>query len=160
MSARLEIVPFSLRRDLDELFDAYAAVVEEGGAFPRTPPADVQTFRSAWLDGTTSVQVARRDGRLAGSYFLRPAFPYLGAHIVNAGYLVVTELRRRGIGRALVDHSMAEAARHGFDAMLFNLVREHNPSRKLWERVGFQQIGRIPDAILGEGALIYWRRLP
>jgi hypothetical protein len=30
----------------------------------------------------------------------------------------------------------------------------------LYERLGFQVIGTIPDAIDGEAIVIYWRRLP
>jgi hypothetical protein len=57
-----------------ELLAAYAELVEDGGAFPRTPPADREMLRSAWINGATTVQVARSaDGRLAGAYLLRPA---------------------------------------------------------------------------------------
>jgi RimJ/RimL family protein N-acetyltransferase len=34
-----------------------------------------------------------------------------------------------------------------------------NPARRLYERLGFVPIGRIPDAVDGEDAVIYWRRL-
>jgi hypothetical protein len=34
-----------------------------------------------------------------------------------------------------------------------------NPSRRLWVRLGFTQVGRIPSAVAGEDGLIYWRRL-
>jgi ribosomal protein S18 acetylase RimI-like enzyme len=145
--------------DEDDLFSAYAAVVEEGGAFPRRAPATREMFRAAWLHDSTSVQVARAGGRFAGSYFIKPNFPDTAAHIANAGYLVRADLRRRGIGRALAEHSLKEARRHGFDAMMFNLVLETNPSRILWERLGFSQVGRVPDAIEGQAALIYWRAL-
>jgi GNAT superfamily N-acetyltransferase len=116
-------------------------------------------FREAWLDSSTIVQVARTYGRFAGSYFLKPSFPGSVARIANAGYLVPTALRGRGIGRALAEHSLAEARRLGFDAMMFNLVFEHNPSRRLWERLGFLEIGRIPGAIDVQAGIIYWRAL-
>jgi ribosomal protein S18 acetylase RimI-like enzyme len=141
------------------LLAAYTEVVEDGGAFPRRPPVDRETFRSAWLDGMTTVQVARSDGHFAGSYFLRPAYPDAAAHIANAGYLVPRELRGRGCGRALAEHSLAEAARRGFGAMLFTLVLESNPSRKLWTSLGFDEVGCIPDAVDGEDAYVYWRSL-
>jgi hypothetical protein len=51
------------------------------------------------------------------------------------------------------------AGERGFEAMLFNLVLEHNPSRRLWERLGSRQVGRIPEVVYGEAALIYWRLL-
>ena len=44
--------------DHDALFRIYAAVVEEGGAFPREPPADELMFREGWFEGKTAVYVA------------------------------------------------------------------------------------------------------
>ena len=43
--------------------------------------------------------------------------------------------------------------------MMFNLVLEDNPSRALYESVGFVVIGRIPDAKNGQDGMIYWRSL-
>jgi L-amino acid N-acyltransferase YncA len=99
------------------------------------------------------------EGRFVGSYYLKPNFPGLAAQIANAGYLVVPALRRRGIGRALAEHSLVEARRLGFRAMMFNIVLEGNPSRTLWRSLGFTEIGRIPEAVRGQAAFIYWRRL-
>lgn len=159
MSAALEIRPFE-GEDEPGLLAAYAAAVEEGGAFPRRPPIDLATFREAWLHGAATVQVARQGGVVVGGYFLKPAFPGLGGHIANAGYVVAREYRGRGVGRALAEHSFVEAQARGFDAMLFNLVLARNrPSRRLWESLGFTQLGAIPNAIDGEEALILWRSL-
>ena len=43
--------------------------------------------------------------------------------------------------------------------MMFNLVMESNPSRRLYERLGFEAVGRVPEAVGGEDAIVYWRRL-
>jgi L-amino acid N-acyltransferase YncA len=145
--------------DEPELFAVFAQAVREGGAFPRRAPVDPEVFRTAWLRDAVSVQVGRLDGTLIGGYFLKPNFPGLAGHVANAGYVVSASHRRRGFGRALAEHSLAEARRHGFDAMMFNLVLEHNPSRALWHSLGFRQIGRIPDAVDGQAALMYWRAL-
>jgi ribosomal protein S18 acetylase RimI-like enzyme len=158
MDPALRILP-STPEDEEDLFAAYAAVVAEGGAFPRYPPATREMFRSAWLEGAATVQVARIGGLFAGSYFLKPNFPGTAAHIANAGYLVPGAMRRRGIGRALAEHSLQEARLRGFDALMFNLVLETNPSRQLWQSLGFREVGRIPDAVEGTAALIYWRAL-
>jgi hypothetical protein len=54
MSDRLVVSEFT-PSDERELFPAYAAAVEEGGSLPRRPPADLATFRSAWLAHMTTV---------------------------------------------------------------------------------------------------------
>ncbi len=157
--AKVSIAPF-VASDEPDLFAAYAEVVAAGGAFPRRPPADRATFRTAWIEASTVVSVARVGQDIVGGYFIKPNFPGLAAHIANAGYLVAHEFRGQGIGRALALHSLKEAHRHGFDAMMFNLVMENNPSRRLWANLGFNEIGRIPHAVEGQAALMYWRPLP
>jgi ribosomal protein S18 acetylase RimI-like enzyme len=67
--------------------------------------------------------------------------------------------RNRGIGHLLVEDSLWRAPLLGFDAIQFNLVFESNPARRLYERLGWRQIGRVPDAVEGEDALVYWRRV-
>jgi ribosomal protein S18 acetylase RimI-like enzyme len=154
----LEIRP-AQATDRDELFVLFARVVDDGGAFPVASPAGEDEFERAWFRGKSAVLVARSGGRLAGSYYLTPNYPGRAAHIANAAYMVQPELRGRGIGRALVEHSIAEAPRHGFDALMFNLVFESNPARRLYERLGFEPVGRVPEAVGGEDAIVYWRRV-
>jgi ribosomal protein S18 acetylase RimI-like enzyme len=154
----LAIAPFR-EADEDELHRAFAAVVEEGGGYPQAAPIDRAGFRAVWLERTTSVQVARVRDEFAGGYYLKPNFPGRAAHIANAGYLVAEGMRGRGIGEALVRHSFGEARRCGFDALMFNLVYASNPAGRLYERLGFLQIGLIPAAVEGEDARIYWRSL-
>ena len=145
--------------DMAELFDLYALIVEEGGAFPREPPADEAMFRAAWIDKKDVVHVARIEGALAGSYTLGPNYPGIASSIANAGYMVHPAFRRRGVGSDLVEHSLTQARERGFDAIMFNLVRESNPARSIYERAGFAVTGRVPGAFAGEDALIYWRKL-
>jgi ribosomal protein S18 acetylase RimI-like enzyme len=146
--------------DHDELYEAFAGVVAAGEGYPQAPgPLAVADFHDYWLDHKSLVVVARLEGRLAGSYYLKPNFAGRAAHVANAGYFVVPDLRGQGAGEALVRHSFDEARRLGFDAMQFNLVFESNPARRLYERLGFEVVGRIPEAVDGEAAIVYWRRL-
>jgi GNAT superfamily N-acetyltransferase len=144
--------------DRDELFILYALIVDEGGAFPRSPPADHETFDEVWFDKTL-VMVARAGDDLVGSYYVTPNFGGRASHIANGGYMVHPDHRGKGIGRTLVEHSIVEARRLGFDALMFNMVFESNPARRLYERLGFEPVGRVPEAVDGEDAVIYWRRL-
>lgn len=146
------------RSDIDALFEVYADVAASGGAEPQQAKPLRDTFIDGWVRDR-AVFAADLDGVMAGGYFLRPNFPAFAAHIAQCGYLVAPTMRRRGIGRRLVEHSLQEATLAGYTAMMFNLVMESNPSRRLYESVGFEVIGSIPEVHGSEGALIYWRRL-
>jgi GNAT superfamily N-acetyltransferase len=103
--------------------------------------------------------VARVGARLVGAYYVKPNFVGKAAHIANAGYFVLESHRGRGLGRQLVEHSLREARRLGFDAMQFNLVFASNPARRMYRQLGFHEVGRIPNAVEGEDAVVYWRSL-
>ncbi len=145
--------------DVETLFEIYLDVVAAGGADPAGGEAIRDVFVEGWIR-RRRVYAARRDGVTVGGYFLRSNFPAMAGHIAQAGYLVARSERGRGIGTRLLAHSLEEAARHGYRAMMFNLVQEGNPSRRLYERAGFQVIGRIPQVHGDETGLIYWRELP
>ena len=100
--------------------------------------------------------MALLDDEVVGGYYLKPNFPGRAAHIANAGYAVAAQ-RRRGIGRLLVEDSLWRAPLLGFDAIQFNLVFAGNPARALYEELGWREIGRLPEAVEGEDAIIYWR---
>lgn len=147
--------------DRPALFDLFAGVVARLEGFPQAPPLTEGDFEAAWGTGVSVVVVARAgaEGKVVGGYSLKANFPGRAGHIANAGYVVEASWRRRGIGRALVEDSLAEARRLGFDAMQFNLVFESNPARRLYEELGFVVTGRVPAAVEGEDALVYWRSL-
>ena len=51
--------------DRNELLALYARVVEDGGAFPVSPPAADEDFERAWMRGKTAVLVAHKGERLS-----------------------------------------------------------------------------------------------
>lgn len=139
------------------LFDLFARVVAAGEGFPHSPPLTRAQFDDTWVRPVTAVVSATLAGELVGAYYLKPNSPGRAAHIANAGYVVDPDHRGTGVGRALVVDSIRRAPTVGFDALQFNLVFASNPARKLYEELGFREVGRIPDAVDGEEAVIYWR---
>ena len=150
--------PISAGEEL-ELFELFARVVAAGDGYPQAPPLTRDVFDETWVHHATVVVVARHNDRVVGAYYLKPNQPGRAAHIANAGYVVDEAHRGHGIGRLLVEDSIRRAPAVGFDAIQFNLVFESNPARRLYEELGWQQIGRVPDAVEGEAAIIYWRRV-
>jgi ribosomal protein S18 acetylase RimI-like enzyme len=148
--------------DHTELHDAFCALVKANEGYPQAPddPVSYAAFHRYWLAPATDTFVARlSDGAFVGAYTLKPNGVGRAAHVANAGYFVVPTHRGCGLGEALVRHSFDVARDHGFDAMQFNYVFESNPARRLYERLGFEVIGRVPEVIDGEAVVIYWRRL-
>jgi GNAT superfamily N-acetyltransferase len=159
----VEVVPVDIREasvvDYDEVFVAFSRIVAAGEGFPQSPPLTREEFDDYFVDHSSAVCVARFGGYLIGAYYLKPNYVGRAAHIANAGYFVLAPYRGTGVGRTLVQHSLCRARRLGFDAMMFNLVFESNPATSLYQRLGFEEIGRVPSAVDGEDALIYWRSL-
>jgi ribosomal protein S18 acetylase RimI-like enzyme len=71
----------------------------------------------------------------------------------------------RGVARAMCEHSLSTARELGFRAMQFNFVVASNARAiKLWHGLGFETVGRLPEAFLHPedgytDALVMFRRL-
>lgn len=139
------------------LYSLFAGVVARREGFPQQDPLTPEEFAAAWERPT--VVAARYAEGLVGAYYLRPNFVGRASHIANAGYVVAPSARGRGVGRALVEDSIRRAPALGFSAIQFNLVFAGNPARRLYQSLGWREIGRVPEAVDGEDAVIYWRRV-
>lgn len=149
-----------LPQDDGQLFDIFSDVVERREGYPHEPPLTHDTFMSLWRGPgvvTVCARTADPDATVLGAYYLKPNFAGRAAHIANAGYVVARAARGGGVGRMLVEDSIRRAPLLGFDAIMFNLVFAANPARRLYEELGWREIGRIPEAAGGDDALIYWR---
>lgn len=155
----LDIGPLGLE-DRPALFDIFEDVVASGDGYPHRPPLTAADFEATWSGPSVTTVGARRGRTLVGAYYLRPNFVGRAAHIANAGYVVGRRWRREGVGRALVEDSIRRAPTLGFDAIQFNLVFASNPARALYERLGWREVGRVPEAVDGEDAVVYWRGVP
>jgi len=133
-------------RDRDVIWEIFRATVAPGDAFvydPNTPREEAMAY---WFANGTRTYVAEEDGKVVGSYILRPNRPGLGNHVANAGFMVEPTARRSGIGRAMGEHALNEARRLGYRAMQFNFVISTNESAvRLWQRLGFKIVGTLPD---------------
>jgi GNAT superfamily N-acetyltransferase len=156
-------VPVEIRQaashDHEELYLAFSRIVGAREGFPQQPPLTREDFDEYWIRPAWAVSVACFGGSLVGASYIKPNYVGRAAHIANAGYFVVAAYRGTGVGRSLVEHSLREARRLGFDAMMFNLVFESNHARAMYRQFGFDEVGRVPRAVEGEDAVIYWRSL-
>lgn len=133
--------------DKPAVWQIIKAVIAGGDTYtfaPETPEAEMISF---WFSPEKHVYVAEDDGRVLGTYWLRANQPGLGDHVGNGGYMVSPDVKGKGIGRLMAEHSIEEARRIGYHSIQFNFVVKSNTvAVDLWKSVGFEVIGEIPDA--------------
>jgi RimJ/RimL family protein N-acetyltransferase len=67
--------------------------------------------------------------------------------ICNAGFVVPKQHRDKQIGKLMAQSYLKIAPLLGYKSSVFNLVFENNTaSIKLWKKLGFKEVGRIPNA--------------
>jgi ribosomal protein S18 acetylase RimI-like enzyme len=102
-----------------------------------------------WLHPDHEVFVAETADGIVGTYILRANHGGGGAHVANCGYMTAARSAGQGVGRAMCMHSLDRARARGFRAMQFNFVVSTNDGAvRLWQRVGFTIVGRLPSAFL------------
>lgn len=132
--------------DFRGMWDIFRAVAAGGDALPFSESLDEDTFRTHWF-GAQTAYVAIAEAGIRGMYKLGANYPDRGAHVASATYLVAPAAQGRGVGRALVGHSLLQARSRGFLAMQFNFVVSTNAAAvALYEKLGFVVVGTLPKA--------------
>lgn len=131
-------------KDLPAMREIWNTVVEEANAFPQREPLS-EGDAAAFFSGQTFTGVAEtEEGEIAGLYILHPNNVGRCGHICNASYAVKKELRGKHIGELLVTDCLCRGKEFGFRILQFNAVVAGNEAAvRLYERLGFRQIGRV-----------------
>jgi ribosomal protein S18 acetylase RimI-like enzyme len=123
------------------------ATFAAGETYSFAPDIGEAEARRIWIDAPLATFVAEEQGRILGTYFIKPNQPGLGSHVCNCGYVVAADAQGRGIAARMCEHSQKWALERGFRAMQFNFVVSTNERAvRLWQRLGFQITGRLPGA--------------
>jgi len=154
-------------QDWPAVWPILADVIAEQETFPYDPTMSETDARSMWLvpaPGRTTVAV--RDGRVVGTANMYANRPGPGSHIASGSFMVATDARGRGVGRALVEDALVWTTDKGFAGMQFNAVVEGNTAaERLYADVGFTVIGTVPGSFASPtrgqvGLHVMFRPLP
>ena len=133
--------------DWAEVWQIVKAVLAGGDTYVFPPDSTEGEMFAYWFGHEKYNYVAILNGTLAGTFWIKANQPGLGSHIANAAYMVSPKAAGRGVGRRMAEFSFDEARRLGFTAMQFNFVVKSNAvAVKLWQSLGFEIIGEVPDA--------------
>ena len=128
--------------DHDAIWDIFHAIVAAGDTYAFELEMSRQEGLAYWFRADTRTYVAENDGRVVGTYILKPNQAGAGSHVANAAFMVAPDTRGVRVGR-----KMGEARRLGFRAMQFNFVVSTNEAAiRLWKRLGFNIVGTLPGA--------------
>ena len=142
------IIRRATQADEDSIWKIFHAVVTRGDTYTLDPQTPRDEALAYWFrDGTQTFVAEDENGRILGTYILRPNQSGPGAHVANAAFMVAPEAQGRGIGRSMGEHCLTSASALGFRAMQFNFVVSTNSAAlKLWQELGFRIVGTLPDA--------------
>ena len=125
--------------DRKEAAAIWNQVVEEGVAFPQVEFLDDKTGEAFFLSQSyTGIAVDENSGETVGLYILHPNNVGRCGHICNTSYAVRRDMRGQHIGEQL-----------GFRILQFNaVVADNYPALRLYKKLGFTQLGVIPEGFL------------
>lgn len=141
------IVREAIADDADAIWSILEPVIRAGETLALPKDMARAEALASWTLPDHEVFVARADGQVVGTYYLRANQLGGGGHVANCGYVTAPWATGRGIARAMCAHSLERARERGFAAMQFNFVVSTNDRAvKLWQSLGFQVVGRLPGA--------------
>ena len=133
--------------DVLSMIDIWNEVVEEGIAFPQEECLTSETGKQFFAQQTyCGVAEDMETKQILGLYILHPNNVGRCGHICNASYAVSSKSRGLHIGEKLVKDCILKAHDNDYKVLQFNAVVATNVhARHLYERVGFKQLGTIPN---------------
>jgi GNAT superfamily N-acetyltransferase len=143
------------RARMDELAEVLADCVAGGasvGFMAPYGPADALPFwkgvAAAVGEGATVLLAAERDGQIVGTVQVGISQMPNQPHRADIKKLLVMESQRgRGLARALMAAAEREAARRGKTVLVLDTATG-SPAETVYERLGWQRAGVIPDYAL------------
>lgn len=134
-------------QDADAILAIILPVIRAGETYALDPDMSEAEVKAYWLGNDKETFVVEDGGAIVGTYYLRPNQAGGGRHVCNCGYMTSAASAGRGIAAAMCRHSLDHARARGYRAMQFNFVVSTNDRAvRLWERMGFDIVGRLPDA--------------
>jgi ribosomal protein S18 acetylase RimI-like enzyme len=151
--------------DDEAILDVIMPVIRSGETYALPRDWSGTEALAYWRSPGHAVFVAAADGAVLGTSYVRPNQRGGGSHVANAAFMTRASTEGRGVASAMCTHALEYAAAGGYAAMQFNFVVAANTRAvALWQRHGFQIVGRLPGAFqhpkLGfVDALVMFRRL-
>lgn len=112
------------------------------------PEPDTRRFVKNSLENGNPMMVALAEGEVIGGCDVRREFFSSRAHRGTLGLGLLPEWRGRGVGRRLLEATLAMARRAGFKRIELDVHADNQRAIALYEKAGFVGEGIVRDASL------------
>lgn len=107
----------------------------------RSVAAERRYLKTIRRSAYTAVLVAELDGRIVGRLSIgRDSHP-ASEHVADVGLMVAADCRRRGIGRALMEHGESWARDVGVRKIELHVFPHNEAALTLYSTLGYRQVG-------------------
>jgi L-amino acid N-acyltransferase YncA len=150
------IIRVAKSEDLPAIVEIYNQAVPTYRSTANTTPVTVEA-RKKWFQehepDRHPIFVAELDGGVIGWCSLSTYRPGRAALRFTAeiSYYVDTDHQGQGVGQALIRHAVDASPSLGIKNIIAVLLDRNEPSRKLLEKLGFQQWGYLPRVLDFDG---------
>ena len=137
-----------IETDWSLVWDIIKPVFREGKTYAFDPQITEEKAFKLWVELPQKTYVAvADDGRVLGSFYIKPNFMGNANHVCNCGYIVSEKARGLGVASSLCEFSQSVAVELGYAAMQFNFVVSTNQGAiRLWQRFGFEIAGTMKNS--------------
>lgn len=134
--------------DWSQIWPFFDAIVKDGQTYAYPEDLTSEAAKALWMEPPPGRTVVAVEGdEVLGTAKMGPNRPGRGVHVATASFMVDPAARGKGVGRELGVHVVEWARAEGYRAIQFNAVVETNTAAvALWEDLGFQIIGTVPEA--------------
>ena len=131
-----------------QIWPFFRDIVTEGETYTYADDITAEQAEDLWTPGPDGFTAVAMDGdEVMGVALMQPNRPGRGSHVATASFMVSPAARGHGVGRRLGEYALGWAKDAGFRAMQFNAVVDTNSAAvRLWESLGFDTIGVVPEA--------------
>lgn len=152
--------------DVDEIWDIFNIVVDEGVYIPVVAQVKNRNDRRSWFYELANngdfclvamIKGDRKSERLAGQVTIESSAEWDGMeHVGILGILIHPDFRNIGVGRALIEEACEEAKRRGKKKIVLSVFHTNPRGIALYQSLGFDIVGtkraqfRVDDAFVDE----------
>lgn len=143
--------------DLDQVLDMINSLVDEEALIyrrtrvERSEEADWLGKRLARIDkGEIIDAIAEVDGKVVGNSEVERRTKDM-SHVGHFGIAIRSGYRGIGAGTAMVRTLVEESKKAGLKLIVLDRHETNEPARRLYEKMGFKETGRVPKGIYRDG---------